>query len=187
MLPYALLLVNSNVTNSTQGSNFDTLADQQGQSKSWDWVQQYCRAWRMCNQLIWNAVILKGTHCRSKFLDKFICWIITFTKAYKVGVISFDQDSSKKNWFSVPQTRYVKWRSCPEQSCGAGICTFEWFDSLGWWFGSSLLPFALFLMPMLSLTTFTNFNYCSRVRRMRQCEYIKSCSDAGDQGWKRRG
>ena len=43
-----LLLVNLNVTNFTQGSNFDTLADQQGQCKSWDWVQQYCRAWRMC-------------------------------------------------------------------------------------------------------------------------------------------
>ena len=42
-------------------------------------------------------MIFKVTPCRSKFLHKFISWIITFeVKAHQVVVISFDRVSSKK-------------------------------------------------------------------------------------------
>ena len=42
-------------------------------------------------------MIFKVTPCRSKFLDKFICWIVTFpVKAHQVVVISFDRVSSKE-------------------------------------------------------------------------------------------
>ena len=55
------------------------------------------------HQLICNAVIFKGTPCRSKFLDKFICWIISFgAKNTSGSIISFDRVPSKKtNYLSL--------------------------------------------------------------------------------------
>ena len=169
-----LPLVNLDVTNFTQGSNFDTLEDKQGQCKSWDWVQQYCRAWQMCIWQIWNVVIFKGTPCRSKFLDKFICWIISFGAKSTSG-------SSHKFWSSLQQTNwYLSLRldmaseevvlSNPAEKVfvllnelireGLDV------DDLELTAKRRLLPFALLLMPMLSLTTITNFNDRIRVSRV---------------------
>ena len=180
------LLWTLNVTNFTQGSNFDTLEDKQGQCKSWDWVQQYCRAWQMCIWQIWNVVIFKGTPCRSKFLEKSICWIILFrVKAHQV-VVNLIESQAKILILcpsdSIWQVKKLSWATLQRRY----LCFWmNWFVR-GW-------MLMIWSLPPKDASCLLPFSWCRcshwqllRIS-MTVFEWVESCSDAGDQGWKRRG